>query len=73
MTNRKKLLKTNEYDTLVRMNENMSIAGGRICIVDVLYGGPDDSPKRANYIINRCKTYCDCEKCIAAWLNEEAE
>lgn len=68
MTNREKLLTTSEYDTLVRMNENTSIiSGGRRCIMDVLHGKHDD------YVINRCKTYCDCEKCIAAWLNEEAE
>lgn len=66
MTNRKRLLSTSEYDTLVRMNENTSrVTGGRRCIMDVLHG------KRDNYVHDRCETYGNCEECIAKWLNEE--
>lgn len=67
MTNREKLLTTNEYDTLVRMNENLTKIGtGRNCIMDVLTG---------ETCVERCKKYWNmyCERCITDWLNEEAK
>lgn len=61
MTNREKLLKTSEYDLLVRMN-NYMLGGGCFCVLDALTGNE-----------RSCASDIDCSKCIAAWLNEETE
>jgi hypothetical protein len=65
MTNREKLLKTNEYDALLKMQENLNAAnvrGDTPCIMDVL--GVADSYERHLRQDN-------CEECIQKWLNEE--
>ena len=66
MTNRKKLLTTSEYDTLLKMQENLeaaNIRGDTSCIMDVL---------GASNTYDRCRKYDGkCEMCIAEWLGEE--
>lgn len=66
MTNREKLLKTSEYDTLVKMNVNLRAKIGvrEHCIIDVLRGQASRE---------RCRIYSGCRECIADWLNEEVE
>jgi len=62
MTNREKLLNTNIYDLLVKMNDNMITS---MCVLDLFVDGFVACPK--------CETISDfnCNKCIADWLNEE--
>lgn len=62
MTNRQKLLGHSEYDTLVKMNENLLAPGSNPyqCIVEVLEG----------HSIWPCP-HETCEECIQKWLNEE--
>lgn len=63
MTNREKILKSSEYDTLVKMNEYLlEYEGTCMCVLDVLNGRKTP-----------CASDSDCEECIAKWLNEEAE
>lgn len=57
MTNRERLIKTNEYDLLIRMQKCL-LESNCNCILDTL------SDK---YVA--CKS--SCEKCIREWLNEE--
>lgn len=63
MTNREKLLHTNLYDLLCRMQMNLDdllVADHNFCVLDLI--GVDTD------------AYCDgmgeCEKCIAAFLNK---
>lgn len=62
MTNRDKLLETNEYDLLVKIQEAM--VGGCCCIIDAISGQ-----------CYPCKTDRtlpdDCKDCIQKWLNEK--
>lgn len=66
MTNREKLLQSNEYDLLCRMNENIRnfTSPCNPCIY-IAFG--------AKRRLQRCgKFNNDCKECIAAWLNEKA-
>ena len=58
MTNREKLIQTNIYDLLCRINSQMPC----FCIIQAL--GDENKP-------DICDDKCD--KCIESWLNEEAE
>lgn len=58
------ILKVNEYDMLVKMQENIFYSGC-YCIIDALTGG-----------VYPCKNdkMCmpdTCKECIQKWLNEE--
>lgn len=71
MTNREKLLHTNLYDFLCRMQENADDQQHEPfpCVVGMITG---------KYPIWRCAefmngTHAECEKCIAAYLNEEVK
>lgn len=68
MTNRDKLLKSSEYDVLLRMHNNITQANAHDetpCIMTVI-----GEPNR-NYL---CHMYNpDCEKCIQTWLNMEVK
>ena len=74
MTNREKLLHTNIYDLLCRMNETMKRKKMqdnhdiRTCIMDVL----DDA---GYHLCNGTRMYDDktCGECIARYLNKECE
>lgn len=65
MTNRDKILKTSEYDLLLKMQKNMhtlklnSDGIANFCIIDTLEG-----------VIMPC-IHSSCEKCIAEYLNEK--
>ena len=64
MTNREKLLHTNLYDLLCRMQKNESD-----CVIKQITGEPQDE---------RCENHeigwvLDCRSCIAAWMNEEVK
>lgn len=61
MTNREKLLHTNIYDLLCRMQRNLDRDDISRCVLDVITGEEQD-----------CFAG-DCSKCIAEWLNEEAK
>lgn len=66
-SNYKRLLESNEYDTLVRMNANILKAHlcceGRPCIMTAV----GETKRNA-----RCMKYHpECTKCIADWLNEK--
>lgn len=61
MTNREKLIKTNIYDLLCKINDSFLDNEGD-CILTAL--GVD--------ICVRCKVEATCTGCIAKWLNEEA-
>lgn len=64
MTNREKLLHTNLYDLLCRMEENAeNHPECDACVIELL--GVD----RESY----CKMYVNCNNCIAEWLNERSE
>lgn len=67
MTNRERLLKTNEYDTLLKMQKNLEAynVSGKYgpCIMDVL-GAFNTYDRHMKYNGN-------CEMCIAEWLGEE--
>ena len=58
MTNREKLIKTNIYDLLCRINLEMPC----FCVVQAL--GEEEKP-------DTCDNNCD--RCIESWLNEEAQ
>lgn len=68
MTNYDRLLKWNEYDMLVAIQEAM--IGGCCCIVDAITGQR-----------HPCKWYDaadralvdDCKECIQKWLNEKED
>ena len=68
MTNRDKLLKSSEYDVLLRMNKNIqqaNINNETPCIMTAL-----GEPNR-HYL---CMMYDqDCKKCVASWLNMEVK
>lgn len=71
MTNRQRLLRTSEYDTLVRMNSFLLKHSGHhdlICIIDVLEGRRRSVCPVFDSIVGY---NTKCEKCIARWLNEE--
>ena len=57
MTNRDKILKMNEFDLLMKVN-NVNR-----CVIDAL------GKKCEAY--ERCKQFDTCEKCIQTWLNEK--
>lgn len=64
MTNREKLLQTNLYDLLCRMQKN-----GSDCVIEQIAGTPQGE---------RCEKHesgwvTNCRECIAAWLNERCE
>ena len=64
MTNREKLLHTNLYDLLCRMQKN-----GSDCVIKQITGTPQDE---------RCEKHesgwvTNCQECIAAYLNERSE
>ena len=64
MTNREKLLHTNLYDLLCRMQKN-----GSDCVIEQITGTPQDE---------RCEKHesgwvTQCKECIAAYLNERSE
>lgn len=63
MTNREYLLKTAEFDVLVQMNKGLERVSqdDAACIMDCFMNEKE--------LAKRCKA--QCEKCIAAWLNEE--
>lgn len=70
MTNREKLLHTNIYDLLCRMQDNIENFyvssddnGENICIMDILNAGMAGVRHRV--------ADGNCQKCIAAFLNEE--
>lgn len=72
MTNREKLLHTNLYDLLCRMQDNIENFyvssddnGENICIMDVLNAGMACVRHRV--------ADGNCETCIAAYLNERSE
>lgn len=62
MTNREKLLNTNIYDLLVKMNDNMITS---MCVLDLFVDGFVACPK--------CETTNDfnCNECIQKFLNKE--
>ena len=60
-TNRQKLITTSIYDTILKAQKQLSNFQDNhevFCIIDVLNGN----------IGHPC--ICDCEKCIAKWLND---
>ena len=61
MTNRKKLLQTNEYDLLMKFNNRIR-QDDPFCIMELLTG---------NDVEDSCD-YIACDKCIQDWLNEES-
>lgn len=66
MTNREKLLHTNLYDLLCRMQENMDTSAVNIdCVISLITGDIANEERR---------DYCNhvCKDCIAAYLNERA-
>lgn len=64
MTNREKLLHTNIYDLLCRMQENISnvLEEETICYLDIVTGDHDE-PCRSE----------SCRECLQKFLNEEAK
>ena len=68
MTNREKILKTNTYDLLCRIQRSLSESGGKIsglCIIEDLEGKARPCPDENSFGKG-------CELCIADWLSEEA-
>ena len=59
MTNREKLIQTNIYDLLCRINRSCFPES---CVVTALSG--EVSPQE-------CEAQINCERCIESWLNEE--
>lgn len=57
MTNRERLLRTNLYDLLIMINENLAEVED-VCVLDVF-----------DYQTLNCIGKCD--KCIENWLNQE--
>lgn len=62
MTNEKRLYTTNLYDLLCRIQEN--IHG---CIIESILG-IEERPCPAEFEADK-----GCNRCIAAWMSEEAE
>lgn len=65
LTNRDWLLRKNEYDMLIEMNDRLDALTEDpcICIMSIL---PNAAP-------DRCEVFKpDCERCIQSWLNEKA-
>lgn len=62
MTNREKLIQTNIYDLLCRIDKG--IKSQATCVIETL--DKDNACKR-------CDLGKQCPECIAKWLNEEAE
>lgn len=61
MTNREKLLNTNIYDLLVKINDNMIAS---MCVLDLFVDGFVACPK--------CETNdFNCNECIQNYLNKE--
>ena len=58
MTKRDKLLKMDMYDLLIKLNCYKCVVEN-IDKLDVLRKS------------KRCRKFCDCKKCIQAWLNEK--
>ena len=65
MKNWQKLMKTNEYDILLRINARLESLEPSVCVMDLLENrsGIGDCPVNVK----------DCEDCIAQWLNKEAD
>lgn len=65
LTNRAKLLQTNEYDLLMKMNDNLrreqesNYEDIVYCVMNALYG-----KDRVPFICSG-----DCDSCIQSWLN----
>jgi hypothetical protein len=59
MTNREKLLNTNDYDLLCNMNKNL--IENDSCIMEAFEA-------YSNY---RCEKYLECDQCISDWMNED--
>ena len=60
-TNRQKLITTNIYDSLLKAQKQLNDLQDRreaFCIIDVLNDNME------------YPCICDCEKCIAKWLND---
>lgn len=70
MTNREKLLQTNIYDLLCRMNDNLDTSFR--CIVDALYDSTTEQHRTAK---EKCLSvyHNECSSCIQAFLNERSE
>jgi len=68
MTNREKLLQTNIYDLLCRMNDNLDTSFR--CIVDALYDSTTEQHRTAK---EKCLSiyHNECSSCIQAFLNEK--
>ena len=65
MTNRDKLLKSSEYDVLLRMNDNLRAFNSSCVMIGLI--GYDKK-------VTRCYEYkCKCDQCIQSFLNEEAQ
>lgn len=72
MTNREKILHTNLYDLLCRMQENAEERAKKQPIICVLSYIENANP------LFRCAGYAhrgghDCSSCIADWMNERCE
>ena len=63
MTNREKLTKTNIYDLLYTLNDNM-LDMFAFCVMEILPGKYDECPYQGDKH--------SCGECIARWLGEEA-
>lgn len=60
MTNREKMIQTNEYDFLIRIQNNLKDTVPTLrdyCILDLITG-------------RNIKCELPCEKCIQKWLNK---
>ena len=68
MTNREKLLHTNIFDLLCRMNDNLDTSFR--CIVDALYDSTTEQHRTAK---EKCLSvyHNECSSCIQAFLNEK--
>ena len=66
MTNRQRLLKTNEYDFLCSINRN--IRCGAVCVIEAIQGEFADGLD-----LSECRSCESCEECIQKWLNEEEQ
>lgn len=60
MKNREKILNTNLYDLLIKMNDRIE---SEQCIIDLLSTGVSD------YLF----CHGSCEECIQKWLNAEVK
>jgi hypothetical protein len=66
MKNRERLLKTNEYDLLCRIQSNVNYADKARCVLGYI-----DNTLDNHAISNMCNTYISCEYCIEHWLNSD--